>query len=160
MALEHLDQFLTVIALLLFLVNLAAKRLNSLVLVCAVVLGIQIVSTIVRPIIINYVSPLSIEVGRILYYFGFSFICLSGVYLLGQLHAAYAVPISFVSNFYARILQFVAVLQVVRYLDRVSGNEYFQAIYSHSIPALVVATMILLTHTTILVFMNRRRKAH
>lgn len=157
MTLEHLDQFLTVIALILFLINLAAKRLNSLVLVCAVVLGIQIVSTIVRPIIINYASPYSLELGRILYYFGFSFICLSGVYLLGQLHASYAVQVTFISTFYARVLQFVAVLQIIRYIDRVSGNEYLHNIYTHMIPALVVSTMVLLTHATIIVFLKRRR---
>lgn len=158
MALEHLDQFLTIIALLLFLVNLVVNRLNSLVLVCAVVLCVQIISTIVRPLIINYVSPVSIEIGRILYYFGFSFICLFGVYLLGRLHAAYAVPVSFVSTFYARVLQFVAVLQLLRYVDRASENEYLKGFYSHAIPALVIATMILLTHTTVVVFKDRRKK--
>lgn len=158
MDLALLDQFLTVVSWLLLFLNMASKRVNSVFLVCIVLVAYQSLSTIIRPLIINGVSLHDVENGRILYYFGFSFISIAAVVLLGRLHIMYALPVSFVSNFYARALQAIALIQVLRYIDRRSGADLLVYVYSHGIPALNLAAVIIVTHATGKLFYSRYKQ--
>lgn len=159
MELALFDQYLTAVAWLLLIANLASKRVvNSVLLVCIMLVCYQTLSIIVRPLIIEVVSVYDKDIGRILYYFGFAFISLASVAALARLHFVYAVPASFFSNFYAWALQGIAVIQVVRYIDRRAGTDYLIDIYSHGIPAINLAAVVLVTYGTGLSFYHRMKQ--
>lgn len=154
-----LDQYLTVAAWLLLIANLASKRVvNSVLLVCMMLVCYQTLSVIVRPLIIDFVSVYDKDIGRILYYFGFAFISLASVAALARLHFINAVPASFFSNFYAWALQAIAVIQVLRYIDRRAGTEYLEYVYSHGIPAINLAAVVLVAYGTGLSFYHRMKQ--
>lgn len=155
-SLAKFDQYLTLLAWLLLIVNLASKRVvNSVLLVCIVLVCYQTLSTVIRPLIIDNVSVYSKEVGRVLYYFGFAFISLISVAALARLHLVYAVPATLFSTYYAWALQIIAVLQVARYIDRRAGIDYLVYAYSHGIPALNFAAVVLVSYGTGLSFYYR-----
>lgn len=162
MELAAFDQYLTVVAWLLLIANLASKRVpSSVLLVCIVLVCYQTLSTVIRPLIIDFVSVYDKDIGRILYYFGFAFISLTSVFALARLHFVYAVPASFFSNFYAWALQAIALIQVVRYIDRRAGTDYLVYVYSHGIPALNLMAVVLVAYGTGLAFYHRmKQKEH
>ncbi len=108
---------------------------------CFVYFGVQGLGFIIRPIVIDYISPINIEVGRLFYYFGFAFIDLVAIVLITKIHKEFVIVFSFPTLSVLFILKALAVIQVIRLIDRQVGIDLLASIYSHSLPSLNMAVI-------------------
>lgn len=81
---------------------------------------------------------------RIAWYFGFAFINLAAIFLISRMHSWLDIEFEPSAAFTVRCLQFMAVLQVVSFIDRHYFNDVLALIYHYAIPAVNLAVLIYL----------------
>ncbi len=114
-----------------------------------VVQGISLIST---PFIVEELSEIDKLLARYVFYFGFAFVNLIAVWGIFQIHLNSGNLFSKYSSAVVRLLQSLALIQVIRLVDRQIGLDCLGMAYQYIIPACNVAIVTLLlldllTHT-------------
>ncbi|MBM7070907.1 hypothetical protein JQC92_02475 [Shewanella sp. 202IG2-18] len=134
----------------LLLVHLVKwKGVSSEFLAVLCFLIVQSLNLAIRPFIIDVISPIDKDIGRLSYYMGFAFINLVAVFILTELHDLLGVIKGACSVFVTRALQAMALTQVIRLVDRQMGVDYLGDFYSYGIPSVNIAIIMVCSFYTL-----------
>lgn len=143
--LDKVDESVTVVSFLVLLANLfLVRKLTSVTMATIAFLVVQACSLALADFLIFDVAAINKDVARVLFYFTFAFIDIAAVVLLYKLHVRLSIEFSHCAKFMIRMLQFLAILQVLRFLDRQWGPDVLGAIYTYGIPSINFALCLVL----------------
>ncbi len=120
------------------------KGLTSALISSFVFFLVQSISLLSTPYIVDVIAKENKTFAIYLFYFGYAAVDLVAVWLIYKLHLIASKPISRYSNFVARLLQMLAVTQVIRIFDRQMGVDFLGGVYQHFIPACNIAIVCIL----------------
>lgn len=148
--LAFIDKLVAFLTLAIVLTNLLVlKNVTSVTLAATAFLVVQAISIVMTPFIVGDVSQMSKELARVLFYIPYAFVDLVAVLFISRVHSQFRLKIDGVTNFVVRCLQFMAVLQVVRYIDREFAWDLLGLFYRHAIPTANLAIAMVITYATI-----------
>lgn len=144
-----IDQFNTLITAIIAVFHLAYfKRASSVAIVAYVFLVLQAVSITITPVITGHISTVSVEIGRLVFYFTFAFAYLVGLIAISKAHRQYSAEVSGCARFTSYAFAFLAVFFVVRYFDRSLGLDWLGHFHKYIIPVMDLSVVIMLCHGT------------
>lgn len=133
--LDKFDLFICICALLTTIVNVAFFRnVTSTFIASFIFMMVQSCSVLLTEPLRDWISTMDINTARAMFYFGFAFIDILMVLLLYKIHIKAEIKTNFLSRFLCRCLQGMALLQVLRFIDRQYGGDWLGFVYMYTIP--------------------------
>lgn len=143
------DQFNTIVTALIAVFHLVYfKRASSVAIVAYVFLVLQSISITLTPVITGHISTVSVEFGRLVFYFTFAFAYLAGLVAISRAHRQYNSEVSACARFVSYAFAFLAVFFVIRYFDRSFGLDWLGHVHKYIIPVMDLSVVITLCHGT------------
>lgn len=125
------------------------KKINSYGIANGVFLFVMLLSVFISDKLIHHLSGYGVGFTRLVWYFGYAAVDLLAVVAISKIHLKVGVEFDKVAVFSVRMLQALAILQIVRFLDR-HTIDIFGDFYQIAIPSINGITAIVLFSATCL----------
>lgn len=148
--LARLDEAKTLLVALIAVFHLLYfKKASSVAVVAYVFLVLQALSITITPIITGWISPVSVEAGRLVFYFTFAFMYLVGLVAIAKAHRQYSLQVGACAKFTSYAMAVLAVFFVVRHFDRSIGFDVLLSVHRYLVPVVDISIIILMTVETV-----------
>lgn len=155
--LDHLDAFISVSAFILTMFNLIYfRRMSSHCIAAIGFIIVQALSNVITAPIRDVLSGLYPNFSLVLFYFSFAFIDLVAIVVIYRLHRLNSISIAPATNFCVRCIQFLAVIQVLRYVDRVFGLNLLTDVYRHVVPGVNLSILMVICFSTVTLVLHQK----
>lgn len=157
--LEYLDRAITITVMFALCCSLLTmNRLPSVFFAGCGFLLVQLTSYFMIIFVrdIGKVTPEHTDIVRVVWYFGFAFFNLLYVVVIYRIHRAMQTNFDFGARFICYALFALAIIQVLRFIDRQSDLNWLMVFYKYSVPAINVACVTVLLGGLIVAMLQSR----
>lgn len=148
--LDQLDLFITSVAAVVLTFNLIYfNRLSSIGITAIGFVLVQAISVLLTQPIRNGLYNLNPSMALLAFYFIFAFMNLLAIVVIYRLHKSLSRPIEWPAELCVRCLQALALIQVIRCVDRMMLWDSLGVVYQYSIPIfnlVIILTLIFYTY--------------
>jgi hypothetical protein len=155
--LDYLDSMIAITAVLIAVVNfIYFRRLSSVAIGAVGFMLVQALSVLITVPIREVLPQYYPDLARLAFYFSFAFIDLIAIVIIYRLHRQLSLSFSSAAKMTVGALQFLAALQVLRYLDRTIELNLLAVFYQYSVPIVNIAIILTLCFSTVVMFVNQK----
>lgn len=155
--LDHLDSMIAATAVLIAVVNfIYFRRLSSVAVGAVGFMLVQALSVLITVPIRDVLPQYYPDLARLVFYFSFAFIDLIAIVIIYRLHRQLSLSFSAAAKMIVGALQFLAAIQVLRYIDRAIEFDLLADIYQYSVPIVNIAIILTLCFSTVVMFVNQK----